>query len=101
MGALELADGRGIAIGFLAEFAGEIEVEDVVGKGGLAGTGDAGEAEEEAERDVGIEFLQVVAGGSFDGENLFGGLAAGGGDGDGALAGEPGQSAGGNLRFEI
>jgi len=93
LGAIELADGRGIAIGFLAEFAGEIEVEDVVCEGGLAGAGDACQADKEAKRDVGIEFLQVVAGGSFDGENLFGGLAAGGGDGDGALAGEPRCSA--------
>ena len=58
--------------------------------------------DEEAEREIDVEFLEVVAGGSADGEELFGGLAAGGGDGDGFLAGEPGESAGiGDCEFEI
>ena len=46
LAALEFLDGRGIAFGFLAEFAGEVQIEDVVGEGGLAGTGNAGEADE-------------------------------------------------------
>ena len=94
LAALEFLDGRGIAFGFLAELAGEVQIEDVVGEGGLAGAGNAGEAEEEAEREVGVEFAEVVAGGAADGEELFGGLAAGFRDGDGFLAGEPGKSAG-------
>ncbi len=48
------------------QLAGDVGVEDVVGEGRLAGAGDAGEADEEAKRDVGVEFLQVVAGGSLD-----------------------------------
>ena len=67
MAAFQLADGSGVAFGFLAEFAGEIEIEDVVGEGGFAGAGNAGEADEEAERDVGVEFLEVVAGRAADG----------------------------------
>ena len=44
LGALEFLDGRGVAFGFLAELAGEVQIEDVVGEGGFAGAGDAGEA---------------------------------------------------------
>ena len=94
LAALEFLDGGGVAVGLLAELAGEVLIEDVVGEGGLAGTGDAGEAEEEAEREIGVEFPEVVAGGSADLEELFGGLAAGFRDGDGFLAGEPGEGAG-------
>ncbi len=94
--------GCGIAVGFLAEFAGEVQIDDVVGEGGLAGAGDAGEAEEEAEREIGVEFPEVVAGGAADGQDFFVGLAAAGGNGDGLLAGEPGQGARtGDLRFGI
>jgi hypothetical protein len=74
LAALEFADGRGIAFGFLAEFAGEVQIDDVVGEGGLAGAGDAGEAEEEAEREIGVELFEVVAGGSLDGEDCLVGL---------------------------
>ena len=77
LGAFEFLDGRGVAFGFLAELAGEVQIEDVVGEGGFAGAGDAGEADEEAEREIDVEFLEVVAGGAADGEEFFGGLAAG------------------------
>ena len=93
LGAFQAFDGSGVALGFLAEFAGEIEVEDIVGEGGFPGAGDAGEDGEEAEREIDVEFFEVVAGGTADLEDLLGGLAAFGGDGDGFLAGEPGESA--------
>ena len=63
---LEFLDGRGVTFGFLAEFAGEVQIEDIVGEGGFAGTGDAGEDGEEAEREVDIEFPEIVAGGTAD-----------------------------------
>ena len=65
-----------------------------MGEGRLAGAGDAGEADEKAEREVGVEFLQVVAGRAVDFDLGFGGLAALLRDGDGAGAVEPRQSAG-------
>ena len=84
--AFEFLDRRGVTFGFLAELAGEVEEEDVVGKGGFAGAGDACEHREQSEREIDVEFLEIVAGGAADGENALGGLAAGGGDGDGFLA---------------
>ncbi len=93
LAAVEGFDGRGVAHGILAKLAGEVEIEDIVGEGGLAGAGDAGEAEEEAEREIGVEFLQVMAGGAADLDELLGGFAAGFRNGNGFLAGEPRQSA--------
>lgn len=60
-----------------------------MGEGRLAGAGDAGEADEKAERDLGIELADVVAGRAFYGELGFAGLAAFFRDGDGFFAGEP------------
>ena len=42
LGTFEVFDGRGVAFGLLAEFAGEVQIEDVVGEGGFPGAGDAG-----------------------------------------------------------
>ncbi len=82
--AFEFLDGRGIAFRFLAELAGEIQIEDVVGEGGFSQAGNAGEDGEEAEREIDVEFLQVVAGGAADLESFrFAGFAARGGKGDG------------------
>ena len=65
-----------------------------MGEGGLAGAGDAGEADEEAEREVGVE-LAAGCGGwlRWMARICFAGLAAGCRDGDGFLAGEPGEGA--------
>jgi hypothetical protein len=35
LGTFEFLDGCGVALGFLAELAGEIEVEDIVSEGGF------------------------------------------------------------------
>ena len=93
LGTLEFLDRRGVSLGFLAELAGEIQIENVVGEGRFSGAGDAGKNGEEAEWEIDVEFFQVVAGGTADGEQLFGGFAAGGGDGDGFGAVEPGEGA--------
>jgi len=64
-----------------------------VGEGGFPRSGDAGEADEEPERDFGVELADVVAGRAFDRQLRFPGLAAIFGDRDGFLAGEPGDRA--------
>ena len=90
MRAFEFADGSGIALGLLAELAGQVLIDDFVGEGGFAGTGDAGKADEETEGKIDIELAEVVACCTADLEDLFGGFAAVFRDGNGALAGEPG-----------
>ena len=101
MATFEVLDRRGISFGFLTEFAGEVQIDDIVGEGGFSGARNAGQAEEKAEWKVGIEFFEVVAGGPADLENLFAGLAAFGGNGDEFFAAEPGEGALLDLRFEI
>ncbi len=57
-------------------------------EGGFAGAGDAGDAAEQAERDVEIDAAQVVDARAGEVEVLAAGLAAVFGDGDGGAAGE-------------
>jgi hypothetical protein len=85
----DFAERGGITFYFDAELAGDVLIDDVVGEGGFSGSGNAGDAGEETERDVSVQLAQVMAGGAADLEELFGGLAAFGGDGDGFLAGQP------------
>jgi hypothetical protein len=59
LAALEVLDGRGVAFGLLAELAGEVQIDDIVGEGGFAGAGDAGEADEEAERESASSFFRL------------------------------------------
>jgi hypothetical protein len=59
---LDRADGGGIAVGVESEMAGDVLIDDVVGEGGFAGAGDAGEADEAVEGSVDVEFADVVAG---------------------------------------
>lgn len=101
LGAFELFNGSGIALGFLAELAGKVEVEHVVSEGGFPGAGYAGEDVEETKREIDIELLEIVARSTADLQEFLAGLAAGGGEGDGFLAGEPREGALWDLRFEI
>ena len=93
-GEFEGFDRGGIVFGLEAELSGDVLVNDVVDEGGFAGSGDAGDAAEDAEGDIGVEFVDVVAGGAADFDE-GGGFAAGLGDGDGAGAGEEGGGDGG------
>ena len=77
------------------ELLGELLIEDLVDEGGLAGTGDAGDADEEAEGDLDVLALEVVVARAADRE--LAALAAGtalGRDGDPAAAGEVGGGQG-------
>ena len=58
------------------ELVGEAAIEDLLHEGGLAGTGDAGEADEHAQGDGDIYVLEVVLAGAFDGEAVAVALAA-------------------------
>src|SRR5262249_18293657 len=71
---------RVVGIGFLAgvvDLHGEAAVEGVGDEGALAGTGDAGDGDEGAEREGHRDVFQVVAGGAAEGQFLAVALAAG------------------------
>src|SRR3546814_11964685 len=70
------------------QLPGRGRVERVDGEGGFARARDAGDAGEGAQGNGGGDALEIVRGGAVDGELLAGALAAGGGHGDAAAAGE-------------
>ena len=72
-----------------------------MGEGRLAGAGNSGEADEEAEREIRVELLQIVAGRAAEFELSLAGLAALGRNGDRFAAVEPRKSADGVCEFEV
>ena len=92
---LEAADGivrAGFVFGFV-KMLGKGFGEDAVDESGFPGAGNAGEADKEAEGDIGVELVDVVTGGTFNGDFLCSGFAAFFGDGDGFFSGEPREGA--------
>ena len=84
---------RGVALGLQAEAFGEVQVEHVPREGGLARTGNPGDADEQPERNVNVEFPEVVAGRAADRQHPLAGLAPRGRHRDGFFAGQPRESA--------
>ena len=70
-GELEAMDGGRFFGGLLAEFFAEIEVESVVGEGGLSAARNSGEAGEEVEREGEIEVAEIVFINALEGEVFF------------------------------
>ena len=67
----EFFDRAGVFLDGFAAFAEEIAVEEAVDEGGLAGTGDARHAGEDAEREVGVDFFDVVERGAAELEKFL------------------------------
>jgi hypothetical protein len=81
------ADNAGLVLGDLAFEALQVAVEDLVDEGAFAGAGDTGEAAEDAEGQLDIDFFEVVLAGAGDFQVVLC-LASRRGDRDGFAAGE-------------
>ena len=83
-----LVDAGGVGAFALAQVVGYGAVENFVDERGFAGAGDAGDGDEQVQRDLDVDAVEVVAARAAQPEPIFTGRAAAGGDGDGELAAE-------------